>query len=56
MKIKPIGVRVFAAVDDIWLMQESYHTYIDTSPIMTAVDTNNPGDQRQDLRNIDLSP
>ena len=44
------------ADEGVWLMSESYHTYIDTSPIMTTVDPKITGDDRQDLRNVDLSP
>jgi hypothetical protein len=48
--------RVFSPVDDVWLMSESYHTYIEASPIMTTINPNITEDERTDLRNIDLSP
>jgi hypothetical protein len=38
--------RVLAPLDGVWMMMESYHNYIDASPIMTAV----PIDQSKDPR------
>jgi hypothetical protein len=31
--------RVFAKIDGVWQMAESYHNYIAASPVMTAVPT-----------------
>ena len=47
--------RIFSSVDDVWLMSESYHTYIDASPVMTTINPTITGDERRDLRNIDLT-
>ena len=47
--------RIFSPVNGYWMMSESYHTYIETSPIMTSVDPVISGDDREDLRNVDLS-
>ena len=38
--------RVLAPLDGVWMMMESYHNYIDASPVMTAV----PLDQSKDAR------
>lgn len=38
--------RVFAPLDGTWMMMESYHNYIDSSPVMTAV----PLDESKDPR------
>lgn len=38
--------RVLAPLDGVWMMMESYHNYIDASPVMTAV----PVDQSKDPR------
>jgi hypothetical protein len=38
--------RVLAPLDGVWMMMESYHNYIDASPVMTAV----PIDQSKDPR------
>ena len=47
--------RIFSPVNGVWMMSESYHTYIETSPIMISVDPAISGDDREDLRNVDLS-
>ena len=38
--------RVLAPLNGVWMMMESYHNYIDASPVMTAV----PLDQSRDAR------
>jgi hypothetical protein len=38
--------RVLAPLDGVWMMMESYHNYIDSSPVMTAV----PLDESKDAR------
>jgi hypothetical protein len=42
--------RVFAPLDGVWMMMESYHNYIDSSPVMTAV----PLDQSKDPRGLKM--
>jgi hypothetical protein len=42
--------RVFAPLDGVWMMMESYHNYIDASPVMTAV----PLDQSKDPRGVKM--
>jgi len=39
--------RVFARIDGLWQMAESYHTYIEDGPIMTAVPISASRDPRQ---------
>jgi hypothetical protein len=42
--------RVFAPLNGVWMMMESYHNYIDASPVMTAV----PLDQSKDPRGLKM--
>lgn len=39
--------RIIARIDGLWQMAESYHTYIENSPIMTAVPVSVSQDPRQ---------
>jgi hypothetical protein len=43
--------RVLAPLDGVWMMMESYHNYIDASPVMTAV----PMDQSKDERAMKIA-
>jgi hypothetical protein len=43
--------RVFAPLNGVWMMMESYHNYINASPVMTAV----PLDQSMDPRGLQMS-
>jgi len=38
--------RVLAPLDGVWMMMESYHNYIDASPVMTAVPIDDSKDPR----------
>ncbi len=38
--------RVLAPLNGVWMMMESYHNYIDASPVMTALPLNESKDQR----------
>lgn len=42
--------RVFAPLNGTWMMMESYHATIDSSPVMTAV----PLDQSEDLKGLKM--
>jgi hypothetical protein len=42
--------RVLAPLDGVWMMMESYHNYIDASPVMTAL----PLDESKDARAMKL--
>jgi hypothetical protein len=42
--------RVLAPLNGVWMMMESYHNYIDASPVMTAV----PLDQSHDPRGLEM--
>jgi hypothetical protein len=42
--------RVFAPLNGTWMMMESYHVYIDASPVMTAV----PLDQSKDTKGMKM--
>jgi hypothetical protein len=43
--------RVFAPLNGTWMMMESYHIYIDASPVMTAV----PLDQSKDPKGLKMT-
>ena len=38
--------RVLAPLHGVWMMTESYHNYIDASPVMTALPLDQPKDAR----------